>query len=78
MVIIDADKCIGCCKLLLDRNEEVRERLGMQSGEHILGIVVLGYPAVQFANKVEGKTLPIRWNGQPGRGPGQKSGGMAE
>jgi NAD-dependent dihydropyrimidine dehydrogenase PreA subunit/nitroreductase len=67
---------LGCClwgggKMLLNRNKEARERLGMKRGEHILGIVVLGYPAVEFANKVEGKTLPIRWNGQPGRGSEQ-------
>jgi NAD-dependent dihydropyrimidine dehydrogenase PreA subunit/nitroreductase len=58
---------LGCClwgggKMLLDRSRAARESLGMQRGEHILGIVVMGYPAVQFANKVEGKTLPIRWN----------------
>jgi NAD-dependent dihydropyrimidine dehydrogenase PreA subunit/nitroreductase len=67
---------LGCClwgggKMLLDRSRAARESLGMQREEHILGIVVLGYPAVQFANKVEGKTLPIRWNGQPGQGAEQ-------
>ena len=74
MMLYAQAKGLGCClwgggKMLLNRSREVRERLGMQKGEHILGIVVLGYAAVEFANKVEGKTLPIRWNGQPGRGP---------
>jgi nitroreductase len=67
---------LGSClwgggKLLLDRSKAARESLGMHRGEHMLGIVVLGYPAVQFANKVEGKTLPIRWNGESGSAPEQ-------
>ena len=28
-----------------------------------LGAFGLGYPAVRFRNKVEGKTLSIQWNG---------------
>jgi NAD-dependent dihydropyrimidine dehydrogenase PreA subunit/nitroreductase len=68
MMLYAQAKGLGCClwgggKLLLNRNRAARERLGMQRGEHILGIVVLGHPAVEFANKVEGKHLPIRWNG---------------
>jgi nitroreductase/NAD-dependent dihydropyrimidine dehydrogenase PreA subunit len=75
MMLYAQSKGLGCClwgggKLLLDRNRVARQRLGMTKGEHILGMVVLGYPAVQFANKVEGKTLPIRWNGE-----GRRSGG---
>jgi NAD-dependent dihydropyrimidine dehydrogenase PreA subunit/nitroreductase len=71
MMLYAQTKGLGCClwgggKMLLNRSKETRKRLGMQRGEHILGIVVLGYPAVQFANKVEGKTLPIRWNGDAG------------
>jgi nitroreductase/NAD-dependent dihydropyrimidine dehydrogenase PreA subunit len=71
MMLYAQAKGLGCClwgggKLLLDRNKLARERLGMQRGEHILGIVVLGIPAVQFVNKVGGKKLPIRWNGESG------------
>jgi nitroreductase len=71
MMLIAQARGIGSClwgggKLLLDRSRAAREHLGMQSREHILGIVVLGYPGVQFANKVEGKSLPIRWIGKYG------------
>jgi NAD-dependent dihydropyrimidine dehydrogenase PreA subunit/nitroreductase len=59
-------KGIGSClwgggKLFLDRSRPAREHLGLSPREHILGIVVLGYRAVQFVNKVEGKALPIQW-----------------
>ena len=71
MMLYSQAKGLGCClwgagKLLLNRSKTARERLGMQRWEHILGIVVLGYPGVQFANKVEGKPLPVRWNSEPG------------
>jgi NAD-dependent dihydropyrimidine dehydrogenase PreA subunit/nitroreductase len=70
MMLFAQAKGLGCClwgggKLLLDRSKAARQRLGMRRGEHILGIVLLGYPGVQFANKVEGKSLPIRWAGEP-------------
>jgi NAD-dependent dihydropyrimidine dehydrogenase PreA subunit/nitroreductase len=69
MMLYAQAKGLGCClwgggKLLLDRSKLARQRLGMRRGENILGIVVLGMPAVQFVNKMEGKKLPIRWNGE--------------
>jgi NAD-dependent dihydropyrimidine dehydrogenase PreA subunit/nitroreductase len=69
MMLYAQAKGLGCClwgsgKLLLDRSKAARQRLGLRRGEHILGIVLMGVPGVQFANKVEGKTLPIRWNGE--------------
>jgi NAD-dependent dihydropyrimidine dehydrogenase PreA subunit len=61
-------KGVGSClwgagEIVLDRNRAARERLGLQKGEHILGVLLLGYPAVEFANKVEGRTMGIQWNG---------------
>lgn len=53
----------GAGVIVLDRNRRARERLGLGSGEHILGILLLGYPAVRFVNKVEGKTMDIEWVG---------------
>jgi len=53
----------GPGQLFYDRSKAVRQRLGLQKREHILGTVLLGYPAVKFRNKVQGKTLPIQWNG---------------
>jgi NAD-dependent dihydropyrimidine dehydrogenase PreA subunit/nitroreductase len=52
----------GPGQIFYDRSKIVRKRLGLQKREHILGTVFLGYPAVKFRNKVQGKTLPIQWN----------------
>jgi hypothetical protein len=53
----------GTGQIFLDRSRGVRSCLGLGKQEHILGTLELGYPAVTFANKVEGKTLHIQWNG---------------
>lgn len=50
--------------LALDRSRRARKLLGLQKREHILATLELGYPAVRFANKVEGKTIPIAWRGR--------------
>jgi ferredoxin len=52
----------GPGQLFYDRSKDIRQRLGLQKREHILGTLMLGYPAVKFRNKVQGKTLPIQWN----------------
>jgi len=67
MILYAQAKGIGSClwgsaQTFLDRSKAVRERLGLEKHEHILGALGLGYPAVKFANKVEGKTLGIQWN----------------
>jgi nitroreductase/NAD-dependent dihydropyrimidine dehydrogenase PreA subunit len=67
MILYAQAKGIGSClwgsaPTFLDRSKAVRERLGLQKHEHILGALGLGYPAVKFRNKVEGKTLSIQWN----------------
>jgi nitroreductase/Pyruvate/2-oxoacid:ferredoxin oxidoreductase delta subunit len=48
--------------LALDRSRAARVRLGLRKREHILATVELGYPAVRFRNKVEGKRMSIQWN----------------
>jgi Fe-S-cluster-containing hydrogenase component 2 len=53
----------GAGKMILDRNREAREWLGLQGRARILGILLLGNPAVRFGNKVEGRTVPVVWNG---------------
>jgi len=68
MILYAQVKGIGSClwgaaEIFLDRNKAARKRLGLGKHEHILGALGLGYPAVKFANKVEGKTLSIQWNG---------------
>jgi nitroreductase len=52
----------GNGQLFLDKNRTFRNRLGLQRGEGILGALFLGYPAIRFSNKVNGKRLPIQWN----------------
>jgi hypothetical protein len=53
----------GAGKIALGRSKPAKKRLGLQRHEHILGVLLLGYPAVKFRNKVQGKTLSIQWNG---------------
>ena len=52
----------GPGRLFLNRNKAARERLELAKHEQIFGTVLLGYPAVRFRNKVEGRTMPIQWN----------------
>jgi hypothetical protein len=54
----------GGIPLTLGRSKRARSCLGLQKHEHILAALELGYPAVRFRNKVEGKTLCITWNGR--------------
>ena len=49
--------------LNLDRSTAMRKLLKIGPRERILAMVEMGYPAVRFSNKVEGRSLPIQWNG---------------
>jgi nitroreductase len=53
----------GGIRLLLNPQRATRQMLGLRRGERILAALYLGYPAVRFRNKVEGKRLPIEWVG---------------
>ena len=53
----------GAAQIFIDRSRDARQRLALRKHEHILGALGLGYPAVRFANKVEGKAMGIQWNG---------------
>jgi len=69
MMLYAQAKGIGTClrgsgQIFLDRAKAARARLGLQKYEHILGTLLIGYPAVEFRNKVEGKTLNIEWVGE--------------
>jgi nitroreductase len=48
--------------LFFDKNRTVRKRLGLHKRENILGTLLVGYPAMRFANTVSGKAMPIQWN----------------
>jgi nitroreductase/NAD-dependent dihydropyrimidine dehydrogenase PreA subunit len=68
MVLYGQSKGVGSClwgpgQIFLTRNREARELLGLEKHERIYGTVLLGYPAVKFANKVNGKRMSIQWNG---------------
>ena len=59
---------LGCClcgngPLFLDKNKSIRATLAVQQGEDILGALVLGHPAVRFANVLSGRAMPLQWNG---------------
>jgi len=67
MMLYAQVKGIGSClwgpgRIFLNKSKSARERLGLGKHERIFGAVLLGYPAVRFRNKVEGKTLSIQWN----------------
>jgi nitroreductase len=53
----------GGIKLLINPQRAARQMLGLRRGERILAALYLGYPAVRFRNKVEGKELPVEWVG---------------
>lgn len=66
MIYYAQAKGIGSClcdngPLFFDKNKKIRKHL-LQSREHILGVLFLGYPALKFTNKVNGKVMPIQWN----------------
>lgn len=49
--------------IFINRSRAARRRLGLRRYDRIFGALFLGYPAVRFKNKVEGRTMPIQWNG---------------
>jgi nitroreductase/NAD-dependent dihydropyrimidine dehydrogenase PreA subunit len=54
----------GNAPIFLDKDKTIRRRLGITKRERIYGALYMGYPGIKFSNKVNGKTLPIQWNGQ--------------
>jgi nitroreductase len=49
--------------IFMDRSRAARRHLALRKHERIFGALFLGYPAVRFRNKVEGRRMPIQWNG---------------
>jgi nitroreductase len=47
--------------IFMDRSRAARRLLGLQRHDRIFGALLLGYPAVRFKNKVEGRAMPIQW-----------------
>jgi NAD-dependent dihydropyrimidine dehydrogenase PreA subunit/nitroreductase len=48
--------------IFMDRSRAARRHLALRKHERIFGALFLGYPAVRFRNKVEGRRMPIQWN----------------
>jgi len=58
---------LGCRNLvgnqmILNGSRRVRKLLRLRKNEKIFGTIALGYPAVRFRNKVNGKQMTIQWN----------------
>ncbi len=49
--------------LFFDRERSIRKRLALSRRENILAALVLGYPAITYANVAQGKAMPLQWNG---------------
>ncbi len=61
-------KGVGTClwgngPIFVDKHRALRKELGISKEERIYGAMTLGYPAIKFSNRVQGKMLPIQWNG---------------
>ncbi|MBN1580319.1 MAG: nitroreductase family protein [Anaerolineae bacterium] len=49
--------------IFMDKSRAARRCLGLQRHDRIFGALFLAYPAMRFRNKVEGRMMPIQWNG---------------
>ena len=59
-------KGLGCRNLVgnqmfLNRAKSIKRTLGLKKNEKIVGTMAMGYPAIRFTNKVNGKRLNIQW-----------------
>ena len=48
--------------IFMDRSPAARRQLGLHRSDRIYGALLLGYPAVKFRNKVEGRRMTFQWN----------------
>jgi nitroreductase/Pyruvate/2-oxoacid:ferredoxin oxidoreductase delta subunit len=67
MIYYSQAQGIGSClsgngPLFFDKNKKTRRLLKLQKRENILGALFLGYSAVKFSNKANGKAMPVQWN----------------
>ena len=51
----------GAAQIFLNNSKSARKLLGIPSKDRIYGALMLGYPAIRFSNKVNGKIIPIDW-----------------
>lgn len=60
-------KGLGCRNLVgnqmfLNKSKPLRKLIKLTKYEKIFGTMAIGYPAVRFSNKVNGKKIHIQWN----------------
>lgn len=60
-------KGLGCGNLVgnqmfLNKSKKLREILGLNKKEKIYATIGIGYPSINFKNKVIGKKMNIQWN----------------
>ena len=57
---------LGCRNLVGNQmflnNRNFRKNIGLRKDERIYATMALGYPAIKFRNKVNGKKMSIQWN----------------
>jgi hypothetical protein len=58
---------LGCRNLVgnqmfLNRSRSFRRIIGLKKHEQIFGTLALGYPAVKFRKKINGRKINIQWN----------------
>ena len=57
---------LGCRNLVGNQmflnTKKFRKSIGLKKRERIYGTMALGYPAIKFRNKVNGKKISIQWN----------------
>ena len=51
-------------QMILNGNKQFKKSIGLTRDEKIFGTIALGFPAVRFGNKVNGKQIRIQWNGR--------------
>lgn len=57
---------LGCRNLVgnqmfLTKNKKIRRILGIIKHERIFGFMGIGYPAIKFSNKFQGRDMPVQW-----------------
>jgi nitroreductase/NAD-dependent dihydropyrimidine dehydrogenase PreA subunit len=59
---------LGCRNMvgnqsILNHNHAFREVIGLKKGDRVFGLIGVGYPSVNYRNKVEGRRVLVQWNG---------------
>ncbi len=49
-------------QMILNGSKELRKKLNLKKHERIFGTLCIGWPAVKFKNKVNGRRMPVQWN----------------